>query len=75
MRKDIHEKIEMLAQYTDDGDGRIVEDVQTIQKEIDVLLEQEEVVWKQRTKQHQLKDGIEIQSTFISVLITEGKLL
>lgn len=43
MKKDIYEKIEMLAKYIVDGDARIMEDVRRIQKEIEVLLEQEEV--------------------------------
>lgn len=40
----------MLAKDTDGGDAKMVEDVKKIQKKIDVLLEQEEVAWKQRTK-------------------------
>lgn len=57
VKKLIKEKTDLMAHLQENDDGSNAEDMKRIQTEINALLEQEEIAWQQRAKQHWLKDG------------------
>ncbi|XP_041000418.1 uncharacterized protein LOC121246355 [Juglans microcarpa x Juglans regia] len=56
-KRKLNSKLKQLSALQSFNTGNLGKDIKRIQEEIDQLLEEEDVTWKQRAKQKWLKDG------------------
>ncbi|KAF5464435.1 hypothetical protein F2P56_014510 [Juglans regia] len=70
--KHLHKKIKQLSALQQADKGELQGTIQAVKKEIDQLLKEDDIHWKQRAKKRWLQEGIEILN-FPSMCFTEEK--
>ncbi|XP_042964722.1 uncharacterized protein LOC122298944 [Carya illinoinensis] len=56
-RQKVKQKTDMIMQMQNQNEGELNAEIKALQDEVEVFMEDEELIWKQRAKQQWLKDG------------------
>ncbi|XP_041026930.1 uncharacterized protein LOC121267125 [Juglans microcarpa x Juglans regia] len=64
----LHNKIQQLSALQQADKGELKGPIQVVKKDLDQLLEEDDIHWKQRAKQRWLQEGIEILNFSTSVI-------